>query len=117
MMAGIAYKGTQTPVPGLGIEDAGLSETTTYNYPNPFSGETTIRFILLTPEEVNVKVYDINDALVWQKNIPIAAAKAGINCLIWPGINDRGENISNGVYILEVAVQKKTVRKRIVLIN
>ena len=101
-----------TPTPTQ-VEE--LSESNTYNYPNPFSGETTIRFSLARAEDVNIYIYDINDNLVW-KNSKFNG-KVGINTITWSGLNDRGEEVANGVYLLEVSIQKKTVKKKIVLIN
>jgi hypothetical protein len=86
-----------------------LNESNTYNYPNPFSGETTIRFSLAMAEDVCVRIYDMNGSLVWKKNIE--AVKAGINYVSWPGVNNSGERAAEGIYICEV----KTVNKRVIM--
>lgn len=117
MMAELGLKGTATPTQVDVVENDELRKNNTYNYPNPFESETTIRFVILSPKDVHIRVYDIDDKLVWRKDIPVAAVKTGLNTVIWKGVNDNGENAANGVYILEVATDEKAVKKLMALVR
>jgi hypothetical protein len=42
---------------------------------------------------------------------------SGINKVIWQGINNSGEQIANGLYLLIVQADNKTVIKKIAIIR
>jgi len=94
-----------------------LDETNVYNYPNPFSGSTTIRFSLDMRQKVKISIMDINGNPVWLKILEESRTYRGINTLLWEGINDRGNPVSNGVYILRITAGEKTAVKKIVIIR
>jgi hypothetical protein len=96
---------------------AELADDNCYNYPNPFSGETTIRFSMAKSEDVKIRIYDMNYKPVWNTNISSGKITAGINRITWNGTNDYGNRASNGVYICEVSTGKKVVRKKLTLIK
>lgn len=116
-MAELEVKGTRTPTRAETEEGGELEKSSTYSYPNPFDDETTIRFIMREDLDVHIRIYDINDAPVWHKDIPGSAVGRGLNTVIWKGINDNGENAANGVYILEIAAGKKSVKKLMSLVR
>jgi len=100
-----------TPVP----EE--LSESNTYNYPNPCAGPTTIRFSLLEQENVSIAIYDINSRLVWSKKLDASSTTTGVNNVIWKLQNDAGIEVSNGAYILVIKAGGKTVTKKIAVVR
>jgi hypothetical protein len=80
------------------------------NYPNPFGleSETThIDYYLSEDANVNLTIYDLFGNLVWTKDIE-AGSPGGIsrrnsshpNSVEWNGINDKGQKVGNGGYIL-----------------
>ena len=97
------------------IED--LCDNSVYNYPNPFSGTTTIRFSVLNSENISIKIYDINGDLVWHENVPDYVVKRGVNTVAWIGKNDNGTQVANGIYICVVSSDTKTVKKLIALVR
>lgn len=63
--------------------------------PNPWSGDTPVRFRVVSPEPVTaltIQVFDLSGRLVWEGTV------AGED-LGWPGIDDRGNPLANGVYL------------------
>jgi len=92
-----------------------MSEKNTYNYPNPCTDQTTIRFPLTAPEEVKIIVADINGRIVWQKTLSKDEAIAGVNYIVWNLQNDKGLQIGNGVYICKVIAGKKVITKKIMV--
>lgn len=80
------------------------------NYPNPFgleSPKTFIEYYLSEDADVTLKIFDLFGNLVWTKEI-IAGAPGGqgrdnninANSVEWYGLNDRGQEVGNGGYIL-----------------
>jgi hypothetical protein len=96
---------------------APLAEDNVYNYPNPFSGSTTIRFSLDHVSDVQVNIYDVNDKPVWSKVFEAGSIHEGINYFIWDSSNDKGITVGNGVYLLEIKAGDRTVTKKIVVIR
>jgi hypothetical protein len=94
-----------------------LNEKNCFNYPNPFSGTTAIRFSMDKPGDVKINITDINGKLVWHKSLKATDVRAGINEVVWKGTNDRGMLVSNGIYGCDVSTGKKSVRKTMALIK
>ena len=80
------------------------------NYPNPFNPETTIRYQIASRTNVELRVYDVNGALV--KTLVNESRAAGSYSLQWNGTNDHGQPVSSGVYFYKLnAGQFSDVRK------
>ncbi len=94
-----------------------MSEKNVYNYPNPCKGTTTIRFPLVTAQDIKIIITDINARTVWHKDLSAADVIAGVNAIQWNCVNDSGANVANGVYILRVASKTKTVTKKISVVK
>ncbi len=58
-----------TPLPTLGITKLSSAKSIKFaasNYPNPFTGSTTLQYELLTNSKVSIKILDINGRMVRQ---------------------------------------------------
>ena len=71
------------------------------NYPNPFNPSTTIPFQLAKSGYVTLKVYDMNGSLV--KTLASNYKDAGSYELIWNGLNNDGQQVSSGQYMLQMS--------------
>jgi len=72
-------------------------------YPNPFTDEITVRFVL--PEESPIKfyVYDLCGRLVnWGDE---GVKSPGVHLFSWRGDNYRGKKVSSGIYF--ISIEKK----------
>jgi len=94
-----------------------LSDKNVYNYPNPCSEKTTIRFSLDKNTEVKILITDANGNAVWQKILSPAETRVGINNIEWNLVNDSGNRVSNGVYILKVISGDVVVNKKIAVVK
>lgn len=94
-----------------------MSESNTYNFPNPCSGPTTIRFSLYEPVDVSIRIYDINDRMVWSRSLNSALVYSGVNYVKWDLQNDEGIEVSNGIYFLVIQANDRIVRKKIAVIK
>lgn len=91
-----------------------------YNYPNPFNPlseddqnkSTTIRTVFNNNDsvnkiEVNIKIKDVTDSLVWNftKEIDINSTEAQTNIdIMWSGRSNIGEIVSQGLYKTTVTI-------------
>jgi hypothetical protein len=105
-----------------GIIDQATPETSlprTYalgqNYPNPFNPSTTIQFVLSSPSQVKLKVYDIAGRLV--KRLVDGKVGKGTHSIVWDGKNDRGQTVSSGVYLYKLTTEDFVKTKRMILLK
>jgi len=71
------------------------------NYPNPFNPETTFSYDVPEESEVTIKVYNLLGHEV--KTLFDGYKQAGYyDDLTWYGKDERGENVSSGIYILRM---------------
>jgi len=66
------------------------------NYPNPFRGQTVIKYALPKDAHVTLEIYDISGRKV--KTLVNGFEKAGWKTAVWNGTNDRGEKVKSGIY-------------------
>jgi hypothetical protein len=92
-----------------------MSGTNTYNYPNPSSGRTAIRFALPVSRAVDIVISDVTGRLMWQKHLQAFETVAGVNYLVWEGADDRGTQLANGTYIMRVMSGGIIVVKKIAI--
>ncbi|MEJ2545839.1 MAG: FlgD immunoglobulin-like domain containing protein, partial [Calditrichaceae bacterium] len=65
-------------------------------YPNPFNMSTTIKFQLNTSKQIKILIYDINGRLV--NTILNSNLMPGSYKVNWNGKDNKGKDISSGVY-------------------
>ena len=71
------------------------------NYPNPFNPSTTIPFELAKSGYLTLKVYDMNGSLV--KTLASNYRDAGSYEVVWNGLNNDGQQVSSGQYMLQMS--------------
>jgi hypothetical protein len=97
---------------------AALSKENVYNYPNPSrDGRTVIRFPLLQPASVTIRIYDETGALVWSRDFGQADTVAGVNAVEWDGHNGNGQAVANGGYIYTLTSGSFSVTKKIAIVR
>ena len=68
--------------------------------PNPFSGTTTLAFLLPAPAEVSLAVYDVQGRLV--RRLAGGPAPAGWTRVTWDGRDASGVALSAGAYLVRL---------------
>ncbi len=71
------------------------------NYPNPFNPSTTIPYELKEQGLVSMVVYDLNGAEV--KTLVSENVSAGSYQAVWDGLNNTGQNVASGRYIVKMS--------------
>lgn len=71
------------------------------NYPNPFNPTTQIQFELMTPADVELKIFNSSGQLVrsLSQSLP-----TGLKSLMWDGSDDSHQPVAGGVYICQLTV-------------
>ena len=84
------------------------------NYPNPFNPVTSIRYVLLKDEFVNITVYDMLGRIV--RSLVNIQQAAGYHSTKWNATSDRNEPVSAGLYIYTIqAGEFRHYRKMVLL--
>ena len=98
---------TEEPVP----EEFTLSQ----NYPNPFNPSTNIRFTLKNADHVRLLVYSILGQKV--RTLADQEMMAGSYVATWDGRDDRGNQLSSGVYFYRLETKSLTVTRNMLLLK
>ncbi len=83
------------------------------NYPNPFNPITLIKYQLPQRETVSISIYDILGRRV-RTLLEKAQKEPGYYQIRWNGLNDSGNQVASGIYILQL--QSKHFRRAIKMI-
>ena len=109
----------------VNLTQSDLADGEVVNYPNPFgmaSPVTRIDYYLAEDADVDLRIFDLFGNLVWSRRISAglvgARGRTGNvhpNSIEWAGVNDRGQKVGNGGYILvarAVANGKEVMHKK-----
>ncbi len=84
--------------------------------PNPFNPSTQITFTLPEAGPVRLSVYDIAGRRHRLLN-PDRSLAAGTHRYVWDGRDDRGRELSSGVYFLRLETREGTLSRKLVLLK
>ncbi|MGE5435935.1 MAG: C25 family cysteine peptidase, partial [Syntrophothermus sp.] len=77
-----------------------------FNYPNPFKQKTSFTFNLTENDvKVHIKIYTVAGRLI-KEIYPNDLLKVGFNNIEWDGKDQDGDEVSNGVYLYKVIIEK-----------
>jgi flagellar hook assembly protein FlgD len=89
------------------------------NHPNPFNPSTVVPYAVPggagVRRSVLLAVYDVNGALV--KTLVSASVAGGRHEVRWDGRNERGENVSSGIYFVRLDAGSLQAARKIVLLR
>jgi len=85
------------------------------NYPNPFNPNTTIRYALPNPSDVELIIYNILGQKVWDHRV--TGQKPGYYEIVWNGKNNYGSPVASGVYIYQLRSGKFFTQKKMSLLK
>ena len=85
------------------------------NMPNPFNPTTTISFVLEEPTHVKLVVFNIAGQYV--RTLQDRAIAAGTHQVTWNGKNDRGEDVSSGIYFYRADIGTEVFTRRMNLVR
>jgi hypothetical protein len=80
--------------------------------PNPFTGETRVSLDLDRERHVSLQVFNVRGERV--RTVVDANLKAGRRVLTWDGRNEAGVAVGSGLYFYRVAVDDRSVTRKLV---
>ncbi len=87
--------------------------SSTSGWPNPFSGETAIRFALKQDGQAEVSILQADGRRV--AVLHNGWLQAGEHKIVWDGTNGRGTPLASGVYLARLSTGERTETWRLVL--
>ena len=85
------------------------------NYPNPFSGSTTIDYKLSQPGRVSLEIYNLRGQLV--RSLVNEAKSVGIHSTNWDGRDASGRSIASGVYLYRLTSPEGSQTRRLLIVK
>lgn len=85
------------------------------NAPNPFTGQTSIKFSVPRTMNVKLSVYDISGRLV--KTVSEGDLEAGEYSYSWDGKDNFSREASPGIYFLRMSTPERSLQKKMVLLQ
>ena len=85
------------------------------NYPNPFNPETTVRYDIPVPGQVQIVVYNLSGQKV--RELASGPRDAGRHLVVWDGRDDAGRKVASGMYLCRLAAGRHEDVKRMVLVK
>jgi hypothetical protein len=85
------------------------------NFPNPFNPTTAISLYLEEPGQANLKVYNVQGQLV--KTLLSGNFNGGHHTVTWDATNNRGEEVSSGIYFYVLSTDHGKTSKRMTLLR
>jgi hypothetical protein len=83
--------------------------------PNPFRATTALVLLLSAPTWVQAEVHDVQGRIV--ATLVDAREAAGTHFISWDGRAEAGEQVSSGVYFVDVRADGRWMRQRLVLVH
>jgi len=94
----------------LGTASGKVTDIIFYNYPNPFSNNTTIYAEVPENSDVNCEIFNINGKKI--KTLFNGNSSDGSLQITWEGDDDQGNNVSPGIYFCSIHTKgySKTIK-------
>jgi flagellar hook assembly protein FlgD len=86
------------------------------NYPNPFNPSTKIVFTLPQQDVVKVTVFDVLGRKV-ATLVNNQVMQSGQKTVEWNGTDDRGNQLSSGIYIYQIKSSQYQVNKKMMMLK
>lgn len=117
------YTTTKLPTPEAGIlldveqidEQVPVEFALEQNYPNPFNPNTVIRYSIVSPSLVSLKIFDVLGKEV--KTLVNKAQANGVYEVNWNGDDELGNKVSTGVYFYRIDAGDFVETKKMMLLK
>ncbi|MBN1164591.1 MAG: hypothetical protein JXB45_08435 [Candidatus Krumholzibacteriota bacterium] len=85
------------------------------NFPNPFNPSTTIEYSLAKQNRVRIGIFDAGGRKI--RSLVDGVKPPGLYREVWNGKNDRGANVSSGIFFCRLQAGEFMPVKKIVLLR
>lgn len=83
--------------------------------PNPFSGTTTIDFLVPKHQRMELQVYDLRGRLV--RSLFDESLNAGQHSIIWDGRDNAGQRVASAVYLIRLSSAEVEASAKVVFLG
>jgi len=83
--------------------------------PNPFAGETTVRYELANATNVSLSIYNMLGQKV--KALFSGSQASGVYSVSWDGTGKSGEILSSGIYFLRIEAGEKEASRKVMFVR
>ena len=84
-------------------------------YPNPANPATTISYLLSSQSYIKINIYSLTGSLVWEKKIE--KQYAGEHNMVWTGLNSHEQNVSSGIYFVQISGDSWMENQKLVVLR
>jgi hypothetical protein len=84
-------------------------------YPNPFNPQTTIKFELAQPQNVQLEIWNARGRKI--RTLVNQNLKAGTHQLVWNGDDSHGAGVASGIYYCRLQTEQNTFTKKMMLLK
>lgn len=84
-------------------------------YPNPFNSQLNILYEILEPAPMHAQIYNMMGEPIWWKQI--SKHEQGEHMLTWNGLDQQGNSVSSGVFIVHFSNQTHVQSQKVLLIK
>jgi len=114
----IATDGSQHeygPIRAQGINTVPEDFSLSHSYPNPFNPETTFKYQLAEDSRVTINVYNLMGKRI--KQLVREDKPAGYYTETWKGMDENGQRVSSGIYLIYLQAGSFSMTRKITLIR
>ncbi|MCK5074839.1 MAG: T9SS type A sorting domain-containing protein, partial [Calditrichia bacterium] len=97
---------------GLDDGDIDFKYDLLQNYPNPFNPSTTIKFRLIKPQPVTIKIYNLLGEVV--RTLRTTGNQLQV---VWDGKDQSGKNVASGIYFYRIKAGDFTKARKMLLLR
>ena len=84
-------------------------------FPNPLNPSTTIKYSLPSPTDLTITIHDLLGHQIWVKEV--ISQSPGEHHLQWSGTTTTGQDVSSGVYIVQLTCDQWSASNKIVVLK
>ena len=85
------------------------------NYPDPFNSKTNIPFYIPVNFSGRLMIHDVLGRIVYKQDM--SGYSNGRHILNWMGMDNKGEPLPSGIYLVQVTSQNKQATEKVLLIR
>jgi hypothetical protein len=85
------------------------------NFPNPFNPTTSISFSMPAAAQATLEIYNVLGEKV--KTVFNGMANAGLNTVVWEGVDENGQTVASGIYFYRLKTTAFEQTRKMVLMK
>jgi len=85
------------------------------NYPNPFNPSTTIEYEIDEAGDARLAIFDAGGRRI--RGLVDGFTMPGVHRVVWDGRDDRGEDVSSGIYFYRLSANGDILNRRLALVR